>query len=150
MKKYLLLVISILSVFFLICGCSAVENDDSVLTWNTEKSGFSEYSIENNKVYFDYKICFENHSEENLTISVCAIFKPKELKGWVKENDLSNKFFAVDENENIARYSIPAKSEETVTLKFVGEYLGGTVNKNLSFPEELMIEFLSEDEILND
>ncbi len=148
MKKCSLLVISILFIFLLICGCSAIENDDSVLTWNTEKSGFSEYYIKNNKVYFDYKICFENHLEENLTISVCAIFKSKELKGWIKESDLSN--IAVDENENIARYSIPAKSEKTVTLKFVGEYLGGTVNENLSFPEELIIEFLSEDEISND
>ncbi len=116
-------------------------------TWDENKSSFAGYTIENKKVYFNYEVCFANRAKEDTIISVGATFKAKELKGWVKEKELSNSFFAKEENGNLSRYSIPANSEKKVTLKFVGEYLGGTVNENLSFPEELIIEVVSQDSI---
>ncbi len=148
-RKVLSLII-VLAFIFAFGGCSAFgggKNDTPVFTWNEYKSGFVDYEIKGERVYFNYEICFTNHSEEDIIISVAAIFKRKELKGWVKQEELSNGFWSEDENGDIAQYRIPAKTEKSVVLNFDGQYLGGEVNTNLSFPEDLILKCIWEENL---
>lgn len=137
MKK---IIISFIVIpLFLMAGCmsqSPQNNQKSSFYWIPEESGFLNYEIIGKKIIFSYSICFVNDSNEEQTVSLSAKFKPKELKGWVKETGF---FIGNDEKGNLLNEKIPARSKEKLTFFFEGEYLGGKVNTNLSFPDEIIL-----------
>ena len=57
-------------------------------------------------------------------------------KNWIEDEGL---FIGEDDDGLIKYEEIKANSEGDITVCFEGEYLGGNVNKNLSFPEEITI-----------
>lgn len=128
------------AMLILLSGClmmtdHADDGDPNTLRWIPEESRFLDYEITENRIRFKYSICFENGFDTDEMISLSAKFARKELKGWLKYESF---FEGCDETGNRAYYLI--KSGEKVNLVFVfeGEYLGGSVNENLSFPEELL------------
>lgn len=65
-----------------------------------------------------------------------AKFKRSELRGWVKYSD---SFLGLDDNGEY-KYQIIGPGEKVdVVYVFEGEYLGGTANEKLSFPEEMVL-----------
>ncbi len=74
-------------------------------------------------------------TESDTTICVSAKFKNKELKGWV-EPDI---FTGNDENGDMVYQKIHTGEKTSVVFVFEGKYLGGTINENLSFPDELIL-----------
>ena len=105
------------------------------LYWDAEKSHFVDYEINGERIKFRYSINFVNCSGEDEELSISAAFKPNELKGWIKMD--SN--IGYDQNGEMLSAAIKANSSADVVFTFEGEYLGGEVNTNLSFPETLVI-----------
>ena len=108
----------------------------NTLIWIPEKSFFIDYEIKDNRVKFCYSICFINQSEHDTKFSLSAKFDRKELKKWIKYEPF---FIGYDEFGKMNISEI--KSGETKNIKFFfeGEFAGGTVNAELSFPRELII-----------
>ncbi len=109
---------------------------DSPFYWVHEKSHFVDYEINGDRIKFRYSIHFVNSSNDDMQVSLSAKFKSKELKGWLKKESF---FKGCDQNGEMLYAIIKANDKADVIFSFEGEYLGGEVNKNLSFPEELII-----------
>ena len=63
-------------------------------------------------------------------------FIKKELDGWLRYEKF---FIGTDDNDGLLKYGLIKPKEKTnIIYTFEGNYLGGTVNDTLSFPEELM------------
>lgn len=108
---------------------------DVALSWIPEESYFVDYEINGEKIKFRYSICFHNHTSEPTEIGICAKFNKRELNGWLRYEG----FFIGDDNDGLLKYGLIKPKEKTnIVYTFEGDYLGGTVNENLSFPEELM------------
>ena len=102
-----------------------------------EESFFVDYDIVNeNTVKFRYSICFANDSEIDTNVSIQATFNSDELKGWVKKEHL---FIGMDNNGKMLSETVKHGEKVNIVFVFEGEYLGGSVNENLSFPSEYML-----------
>ena len=109
---------------------------DSPLYWVPEKSHFVDYEIDGDRIKFRYSIHFVNSFNDDMQVSLSAKFNSKELKGWLKNESF---FKGCDQNGEMLCAIVKADSSADVIFTFEGEYLGGEVNENLSFPEELII-----------
>ncbi len=146
MKKQLIPTIIISTILIIVCCFGAwivfsifdtpEQNDNSnTLHWIAEESYFVDYEIIGDTVKFRYSICFENNSDEDDTISILAKFKKSELKDWIKADEF---IFGCDETGERLYEEIKKGEKKNVVFVFEGEYLGGEVNTNLSFPDEIM------------
>ena len=111
-------------------------NVESDISWLPEESHFVDYEIVDGKVRFRYAICFENKAEHAVGIKIAAKFMNEELEGWCQYTDF---FEGYDENNEWDYKSIQSGEKVQYIYTFEGEYLGGTVNTSLSFPEELLV-----------
>lgn len=107
----------------------------SALKWIPEESRFVDYKINNGKVTVRYSIAFENFTEDDIEFSINAAFSKSETKGWLKNEILNG--MAYDENNESGHIILHAYEKRNVVISFTGDYLGGKVNTNLSFPEEI-------------
>ena len=111
------------------------QSNDVALSWNPEESYFVDYEINGEKIKFRYSICFHNHTSEPTEIGISAKFNKRELNGWLRYEG----FFIGTDDRGILKYGlIKPKEKINIIYTFEGDYLGGTVNDSLSFPEELM------------
>lgn len=134
--------------FFTLAGCSrncsGIDHDSSVY-WLPEESGFVDYEIDGDCVRFRYRICFVNETEQDVSIKVSAAFSPKELAGWVESKDYFDGF---NNRGDWTYQTVGSFCKNQLIYTFEGKYLGGEVNTNLSFPEDLMV-VLAENESQN-
>ncbi len=122
---------------FLLSGIFQKGEEEKSFYWLPEESFFVDYDIVDEKtIKFRYTICFVNNLDVDTTISLSAKFDKKELAGWVVQTD---GFMGCDENGELLYKEIKQGEKEFVTVTFEGKYLGGEVNENLSFPEELIL-----------
>ena len=143
------IVMSVLLGAFVSCGndlhaeTGNQSDEQVVIGWIPEKSYFSDYQINEDKVQIAYSVCLFNETEDPVDISISFIFRKKDLKGWLQYESL---YFAEDENGE--RYiTIKPMTTDNYTLYFEGTYLGGTVNKEL-FTDEIMMVVKDSDNIL--
>ncbi|MBO5797317.1 MAG: hypothetical protein J6R77_03105 [Clostridia bacterium] len=137
--KTISLLLTLVIMLGLLAGCSTVKepDTDNTLHWVSEESFFVDYEItDNDIVKFRYSICFVNNSAYDLTVSLSARFSEKDLKGWLKYEDF---FWGYDENHSPFYTEIKSGEKANVVFVFEGEYLGGSVNEKLSFPEEIIL-----------
>lgn len=138
MKQWILTVCVALTVL-LTGGCTAFtgyDEEKDVLYWVPEESNFVQYEIVDEKIRFSYSICFVNDSEEAQTISLSAKFNSNELEGWIKNSGF---FLGNNEQGELLKEEISPGTKENITFYFEGDYLGGTVNNELSFPCEIIL-----------
>ncbi len=146
MKKQLIPAIVISAILIISCGLGVwmvfsvfdkpeQTDENNTLRWIAEESCFVDYEIVEDTVKFRYSICFENNSDEDDTISILAKFKKSELKDWIKADEF---IFGCDETGERLHEKIKQGEKKNVVFVFEGEYLGGEVNTNLSFPDEIM------------
>ena len=134
--KIILYVCVALPIIIFCSTCTEPQSEEKVITWNEKASRFVDYTITSNRVKFTYTFVCYNNSNDNYEIAVSAKFKHSELENWIEDEGL---FIGEDDDGLIKYEEIKANSEGEITVCFEGEYLGGNVNKNLSFPEEIMI-----------
>ena len=111
----------------------------NTISWSSEESYFVDYKIDNDKVMFRYSICFYNGTEEPVEVSLGAKFNSLELDGWFKCED--NFFEGLGEDGKHKYEVLNPKETKNIVFCFKGDYLGGEVNTNLSFPEEILPVF---------
>ena len=132
-----LVLIFTLVLCFLFSGClDTYKSEETSISWEPEKSHFADYEINGDRIKFRYSIHFVNSSNDDMPVSLSAKFNSKELKGWLKNESF---FKGCDQNGEMLYAIVKADSPADVIFTFEGEYLGGEINENLSFPEELII-----------
>lgn len=93
-----------------------------------------DYEITGDKVRFRYEMCWHSDSEYDLKLWQFAVkFREMDTAGW-----LENEGFLFGELDAQDDYCI-IRSGDTiyVTLVFEGNYLGGSVNTNLTKPDKV-------------
>lgn len=140
MKKQwftMIIIASILAILYCCTDGRHTSNEKgNTLYWIPEESYFESYEIVNNTISFHYSICFVNNTPYDTTISLRAKFKQQDIKGWLKQEDY---YPGCDKNGERLYQTIKAGEKVNISYQFTGEYLGGTVNENLSFPQKLII-----------
>ena len=126
-----ILTVTVLMVFLFLTGCDFYKDQPSEFYWIPEESYFAGYEIVDDKVVFAYSICFVNDGEEDYAVNVSAKFKRSELSKWVEYKDF---FLGSAEDE-----TVKAGTKKNITYYYEGKYLGGEVNTELSFPEEMIV-----------
>lgn len=116
-------------------SCVNCNQDKAVIEWIPEESHFVDYEIHENRIKFQYTICFNNNSNEAVDISITAKFNKSDLNNWIKYEDF---FIGEDKNGKVKYGTILPKEKRNISYYFEGEYLGGSVNEQLSFPEEII------------
>lgn len=136
MKQIILsgvLFLSFIMVF--LTSCLNYNQEKSAIEWIPEESHFVDYEINENRIKFQYSICFNNNSNESFDIGITAKFNKSELNKWLKYEDF---FIGEDKNGKMNYETILPKEKRNISYYFEGEYLGGLVNEQLSFPEEII------------
>ncbi len=135
MKLVVKTFVILLIIPMILSSCLNHHSEDVALSWIPEESNFVDYEINGGKIKFRYSICFYNHTSEPTEIGLAAKFNKKELDGWLRYEKF---FMGTDDNDELKYGLIKPKEKTNIIYTFEGDYLGGTVNDNLSFPEELM------------
>ena len=112
------------------------QTNEDTLYWLPDESYFVDYEIVEGKVKFRYAICFVNNSGNDCFIKLSAKFATKDLKGWAENNEF---FDGCDENGEWEYRKVKNGEKSVLVYTFTTKYLGGPVNTNLSFPEDLML-----------
>lgn len=137
MKKKL---IFLLDVFILIptmlSACASDTFKDVAIGWIPESSYFVDYQVTGDKIKFRYSVCYYNNTLDRIDIGIAAKFNKKELRGWLKYESF---FFGMDDDGDMKYETVNPKEKKNIVFCFEGDYLGGSVNRNLSFPEEIIL-----------
>ena len=109
-----------LSILFVLCMVlSLFSCQAKVIELNEEKSFFSDFKIENNKVYIYCTLFIENKSDTEKVISLKASFEKDVETGLLKEALVSG--YSLDESTQEFQLK---KGENQLDVVFVGEYAG--------------------------
>ena len=121
----------ILAILFILCmmlnlfSCQA--NDVQL---NEEKSYYSDFKIENDKVYIYCTLFIENKSDTEKVISLKASFEKDFENGLLKEALVS--CYLLDESTQKIRLQ---KGENQFDVVFIGEYAGADKKHDRLLPE---------------
>ena len=127
----------ILAVACILCsviGFSSCEQNDVRL--NEDKSFFSDFKIENDKVYLYCTLFVENLSETERTVILKASFEADVKNGLLKEALTAGYSFA----EGAEEFRLQ-KGENQIDVVFIGEHAGGDQKHDRRLPD-IMIEEL--------
>ena len=139
-KKIIFLICaSLIAVIIVICITGAPPSDkrnNYTLQWYQNESYLVDCTVyDNTTVGVEYAICFENHTDENITFSLGAEFKKSETAGWLKNMT----YDGCDAKGAQLNYTIAANHKELVHFYFFGEYIGDSIQSTLSFPEKIYV-----------
>jgi len=124
MKKAILL---FCIVCMLLCLFSCQSND---INLNKEKSFFSDFEIENDKVYIYCTLFLENQSNSQEVVEIKALFESDAKNGLLKEENLYG--YTVDENSKTFTLE---QGENQIDIVFIGEYAGTPEKADRLLPE---------------
>ena len=97
---------------------------------NEEKSYFSDFKIENDKVYIYCTLFIENKSDTEKVISLKASFEKDVENGLLKEALVSG--YSLDESTQEFQLQ---KGENQLDVVFVGEYAGADKKQDRLLPD---------------
>ncbi len=106
-----------------------------------EECYFVDYEIDGNRIKFRYAFTWFNDTDDDTMVEgfQCK-FKRSEIKKWLDPDKDGNWLPAKNEiGDDSVAFIVPANSKCTVVLTFEGEYLGGEVNENLSYPIDCLM-----------
>lgn len=135
--------IMLFSAILILCGCLMLDDDSQsavmskgTLRWIREQSFCENITIQKDQVILTYSFRFENTTDEDLWVCYPqAKFSRFELRGWLEYDHFSG---YGENGENM--FLVPANDEADIIVIFKGNYLGGSVNKELSLPAIVFIQ----------
>ena len=139
MERKLVRYMYICLVMLLFTGCSSKHEQvgKNGFAWNREESYFIDYSLSENIIKFRYALCFENNTEDDITLSYLnAAFPKSELRGWLRYQ----KYYPGTLENGDFEITIQAGEKVSIIYVFSGEYLGGSVPDDLSLPDITMLQ----------
>ena len=102
----------------------------------TNKSSFSSFYVQNDKVYINCSITIKNNNDEPRDFSLCALMNADFKSGLLKQA----KIYAYN-NGKKAVFNIKSNKEQTYNVVFIGDYGGNLQKNNSSLPQ---IEIITE------
>ena len=129
MKK-ILAFLCILCMMLSMFSCQAKD-----IKLDEEKSFFSDFKIENNKVYIYCTLFIENKSDAEKVILLNASFEKDVENGLLKEAIISG----CSLDESTQKFQLQ-KSENQLDVVFIGEYAGTDKKHDRLLPEIEIIE----------
>ena len=111
-------------------------DQSNTLHWLPAESYFVDYEIVGDDVQFRYAICFVNNSGCDLKIKASVKFHASSLAGWAAEKDFLS---CCNENGEWDYQEIKNGEKKVIVYSFTTQYLGGPVNTDLPFPEEILL-----------
>ena len=116
----------------MLCLFSCKSNDVKL---NEEKSYFSNFKIENDKVYIYCTLYVENKSVSQKVVEIMALFENDAQNGLLKEDAAVG--YSIDKGENkINLYN----GENQIDIVFIGEYAGTPQKSDRLLPEIVITE----------
>ena len=130
MKIVLPLLILVLCIIFLIFAIPQLKSDKAGVFFVKERSWFSDFQVQGQAVEFLCEITLKNTSEAPAQIKIRGSF-PEDVGRLLEEDFLIAKG---DDGED-AVFFVPAKSEKTFTVFFVGTFAGVNEKHDRTLPE---------------
>ena len=134
MARCFAVILAVVCVLCSVIGFSSCEQNDVRL--NEDKSFFSDFKIENDKVYLYCTLFVENLSETERTVILKASFEADVKNGLLKEALTVGYSFA----EGAEEFRLQ-KGENQIDVVFIGEHAGGDQKHDRRLPD-IMIEEL--------
>ena len=134
MARCFAVILAVVCILCSVIGFSSCEQNDIRL--NEDKSFFSDFKIENDKVYLYCTLFVENLSETERTVILKASFEADVKNGLLKEALTVGYSFA----EGAEEFRLQ-KGENQIDVVFIGEHAGGDQKHDRRLPD-IMIEEL--------
>ena len=134
MARRFAVILAVVCILCSVIGFSSCEQNDVRL--NEDKSFFSDFKIENDKVYLYCTLFVENLSETERTVILKASFEADVKNGLLKEALTVGYSFA----EGAEEFRLQ-KGENQIDVVFIGEHAGGDQKHDRRLPD-IMIEEL--------
>ena len=134
MARCFAVILAVVCVLCSVIGFSSCEQNDVRL--NEDKSFFSDFKIENDKVYLYCTLFVENSSKTERTVTLKASFEADVKNGLLKEALTVGYSFA----EGAEEFRLQ-KGENQIDVVFIGEHAGGDQKHDRRLPD-IMIEEL--------
>lgn len=134
MARCFAVILAVVCILCSVIGFSSCEQNDIRL--NEDKSFFSDFKIENDKVYLYCTLFVENSSETERTVTLKASFEADVKNGLLKEALTVGYSFA----EGAEEFRLQ-KGENQIDVVFIGEHAGGDQKHDRRLPD-IMIEEL--------
>lgn len=119
-----IVIIAIVTVF----GIINKENVDLEII--KDESCFSDFNVENDKVYIKCELKIKNISSKNKTFTLNAILKDDVLIGLIKNENLQG--FNTELTEN--KFIIDPKTSNTFSVIFIGDFAGTNRKHDRNLP----------------
>lgn len=135
MKKYtiFLCVLIGLSMLALLASCKTTAN----ISVDEENSYFSDYAIEDDKVYIKCHVILTNTYDVEKTVKLSAKLPQDAASGLLKDEKIK----ALNEDGSQATFVLPPNSSESFDVVFVGEFAGNKQKQDRHLPE-IMIDIV--------
>lgn len=126
-KKYIFLIAAAICV--LVAGYMLLQKHDDIHI-NYEKSYFSDFHVEEDKVYFECVLCIENNTDKRHKVKFTAESEEDKENGLIKDSKLNGYNGTLE----TSLFDIEPK-ENMITVIFVGNYGGAEQKVNRLLPE---------------
>ena len=141
MRKKLQVVI--FSTILILCGCLIFDAESQsavmskgTLRWIREQSFCKNITIQNDQAILTYSFHFENTTDKDLWVCYPqAKFTRFKLRGWLEYGHFSG---YGENGENM--FLVPANDKADIIVIFMGNYLGGSVNNELTLPSIVFVQ----------
>lgn len=129
MKKYtiFLCVLIGLSMLALLASCKTTAN----ISVDEENSYFSDYVVEENKVYIKCHIILTNTYDVEKTVKLSAKLPDDAANGLLKQEIVK----ALNEDGSETAFVLPPHSTESYDVVFAGEFAGNKQKQDRRLPE---------------
>lgn len=134
MARCFAVILAVVCILCSVIGFGSCEQNDIRL--NEDKSFFSDFKIENDKVYLYCTLFVENSSKTERTVTLKASFEADVKNGLLKEALTVGYSFA----EGAEEFRLQ-KGENQIDVVFIGEHAGGDQKHDRRLPD-IMIEEL--------
>ena len=132
MKKLTLFLCALicLSMLVALTSCKTTAN----ISVDEENSYFSDYVIEDDKVYIKCHIILTNTYDAEKTVNLSAKLPQDAASGLLKDEKIN----ALNEDGSQATFVLPPNSSESFDVVFVGEFAGSKQKQDRHLPEILI------------
>lgn len=126
-KKYIFLIAA--AIFVLVAGYMLLQKHNGIHI-NYEKSFFSDFDVEEDKVYIECVLCIENNTGKQHKVKFIAESEEDKENGLIKDSKLNG----YNEDLETSLFDIEP-GENRITVIFVGNYGGVKQKVNRLLPK---------------
>lgn len=139
-------VLTLFSLLLTICliSCAVMpdstkDDDTASLVWVREESRYISHTVQDDFVWVEYELCYENESDFDMHVSTNGlaslgiILSEKQTAGWIEHQEV----FFCEEINGQKGLEIKAGQKIQFRARFCGKHLGGEPDEDNMFPMEV-------------